>query len=78
MKLKTLCGVSDFIAHWQKGWVKLGKRLAQLQVGTWKLASFLDLTPGFFAKKGAFHLIFQLQKNKTGDECYLEVRNLDA
>lgn len=43
MGLKTLCRVSDCaVAHWHKAWVKPG--LAQLQVGTLKSASFLELT----------------------------------
>lgn len=54
MGLKTLCGVT-YIAHWQKSWVKLGKRLAELQVGTLKSASLLDLTP-FVCKGRCFSL----------------------
>lgn len=54
MGLKTLCEVT-YIAHWQKGWVKLGKRRAQLQVGILKLASLLNLTQ-FFCKGRCFSL----------------------
>lgn len=68
MGLKTLRSISDLssaVAHWQKSWVKLGKRLYQLAVGPLKSASFLELHSSFWQRKTLSTGSSSYRKKKT-------------